>query len=72
MPNDAELIKKYDSKLAELLTHMHNDGLGLSVIIMLLDQKLGNLKLLDHSLTHLGSAAPERVQKALETPVVVD
>jgi hypothetical protein len=70
--DNPELIEKYDAKLAQLLTQMHHDGMNLHAIIFLLDQKVGNLKMLETALTDFGSIASERLQSALETTVVID
>ena len=70
--DNPELIENYDAKLARLLTQAHHDGLSLEAIIFLLDQKLGNLKMLERSLSDFGFIAPESVKKGIEIPAVID
>ena len=67
--DNPELIEKYDARLSEFLTKMHNDGIRLGVIIFLLDQKLGNLKMMEYASSYLESNAPESVEKGHEAPV---
>jgi len=59
MPDNPELIEKYGSKFIELITQMHNDGLGYPAIHFILDQTLGNLKLKGKAEGYLSQDAPE-------------
>jgi len=70
--DNTELIEQYDGKLAELLTRMHNDGLTLPSIILLLDQKLGNLRMIESTSADLAYMTAERLKKALESPSMID
>ena len=70
--DNPELIENYDAKLARLLTQAHHDGLSLEAIIFLLDQKLGNLKVIDYASSYLDCNAPESVRKGIETTSVID
>ena len=70
--DDPKLIERYDTRLAELITQMHNDGMELSAITFLLDQKLGNLKMIESASADLGCMTTERLKAAIESHSAVD
>lgn len=47
MPDNPELIERYDAKFRQLLTDMHNDGLRYEVIKLLLNESIMALDIIE-------------------------
>ena len=45
MVDNPELIDRYEAKLQELLTHMHNDGISPSTILFIFSETIKSLEL---------------------------
>jgi len=46
MPDNADLIEKYELELQELIQRMHKDGINYSTILFLLQETVKNLDLM--------------------------
>lgn len=66
MPDNPELIERYDGKLSQLLTNMHNDGIRTEVSHFLLSEKVKALELQMRAEGCLSQCAPEKPKKGHE------
>ena len=58
--DNADLIEKYDAKLRQLLTDMHNDGIRYEVIKMLLNESITTLDIIESARSELNGTRSEK------------